>query len=147
MKGCNVFASVKAHAHIHTQASKQSDNSMYAQTHTHSRMHTHTRTSTHTHARMHPRKHTHTYARTQEGRQPFEVPTAEHLTVRVVNSQIKKAEAKSKFFEVGQLLAPLVHVITVGQNHVYIVRCIRGVFGREMTKFTVCMRGSGQPYT
>jgi len=35
----------------------------------------------------------------QEGRQLHEVPTAEQLTVRVVNSIIKKAETKPKFYE------------------------------------------------
>lgn len=36
---------------------------------------------------------------TQEGKQPHEVPTAEQLTVRVVNSIMKKVETKPKFYE------------------------------------------------
>lgn len=34
-----------------------------------------------------------------QGKQPWEVPTAEGLTIRVINNVIKKCEVKPKYYE------------------------------------------------
>ena len=45
---------------------------------------------------------------------------------------------------VNTVCTPYIAIHRFGQNHIYI-RCIYGIFGREIIKYTVYIYGSGQP--